>query len=119
MSKCRFIWSSLKVQLLTRLDKIKKCFWEPPVSNEMQDIFQQYSKAATTNKGAIMFAVCRGKVSEGIDFSDELCRAVFMVGLPYPPLRDKRIELKKTYIDRICFDPELKFLKISSKEWYR
>ena len=42
-----------------------------------------------------MFAVCRGKVSEGIDFSDELCRAVFMVGIPYPPVQDKRIELKK------------------------
>ena len=67
-----------------------------------------------------MFAVCRGKVSEGIDFSDELCRAVFMVGIPYPPVQDKRIELKKLHIDRICFDSSLnKFKKITSKEWYR
>ena len=32
-----------------------------------------------------MFAVHRGKVAEGIDFSDELCRAIFLVGVPYPP----------------------------------
>ena len=32
-----------------------------------------------------MFAVQRGKVAEGIDFSDELCRAVLLIGVPYPP----------------------------------
>jgi regulator of telomere elongation helicase 1 len=60
----------------------------------MQDVYFQFKKQATTRRGAIMFAVCRGKVAEGIDFSDELCRAVFMVGVPYPPIQDKRIELK-------------------------
>jgi Rad3-related DNA helicase len=42
-----------------------------------------------------MFAVSRGKVSEGIDFSDELCRAVFMIGIPYPPIKDIKIASKK------------------------
>lgn len=31
-----------------------------------------------------MFCVCRGKITEGIDFSDNLCRAVCLVGVPYP-----------------------------------
>ena len=39
-----------------------------------------------------MFAVCRGKVSEGIDFADELCRAVFLIGVPFPKVTDKKIE---------------------------
>jgi Rad3-related DNA helicase len=31
-----------------------------------------------------MLAVCRGKLSEGLDFSDDFARAVIIVGIPYP-----------------------------------
>ncbi|KAI7872197.1 hypothetical protein BDF14DRAFT_1873284 [Spinellus fusiger] len=34
--------------------------------------------------GAIFFAVFRGKVSEGIDFKDNHCRAVISLGIPFP-----------------------------------
>lgn len=37
-------------------------------------------------------AVCRGKISEGIDFTDELARAVFIVGVPFPPISDRKVE---------------------------
>ena len=50
---------------------------------------KSYSKAAKSSSGAILFAVCKGKVAEGIDFADELARAVIMVGIPYPPIIDK------------------------------
>ena len=33
--------------------------------------------------GAIFFAVCRGKVSEGLDFADAAGRAVVITGIPY------------------------------------
>ncbi|KAJ2381256.1 hypothetical protein GGI23_007626, partial [Coemansia sp. RSA 2559] len=39
-------------------------------------------------RGAIMFAVYRGKVSEGIDFSDHLCRTIVNIGIPYPAFKD-------------------------------
>lgn len=45
--------------------------------------------------------VCRGKVSEGLDFADINGRAVFIIGLPYPPLKDPKIILKKRYLD-VC-----------------
>lgn len=46
-------------------------------------------------------AVCRGKISEGIDFTDDLARAVFMVGVPYPPVGEKKIQVKKEYLDSV------------------
>lgn len=63
---------------------------------------EYYAKIQDINfKGAIFMGVCRGKVSEGLDFADVNGRAVVIVGLPYPPLKDPRVILKKQYLD-IC-----------------
>ena len=35
--------------------------------------------------------VCRGKVSEGINFKYDNARAVFLIGIPYPPLLDPKV----------------------------
>jgi len=50
-------------------------------------------KADAITKGAILCCVCRGKVSEGIDFADEMARAVVIVGIPFPALGDMRLFL--------------------------
>ena len=47
-------------------------------------------------------AVCRGRISEGLDFSDNAARAVIVVGIPYPQITDPKIVLKKDYLDRKC-----------------
>lgn len=52
-----------------------------------------------SHKGAIFMAVCRGKVSEGLDFADANGRAVLITGLPFPPLKDPRIILKQRYLE--------------------
>jgi Fanconi anemia group J protein len=48
-------------------------------------------------RGAVLLAVVRGKVSEGIDFADANARGVVVVGVPYPNVKDKRVELKRQY----------------------
>lgn len=53
------------------------------------------------SNGALFMGVCRGKVSEGLDFADMNGRAVMVVGLPYPPLKEPKVVLKKRYLD-IC-----------------
>ena len=37
--------------------------------------------------GALFLAVCRGKVSEGMDFADNNARAVICVGIPFPNVK--------------------------------
>lgn len=63
-------------------------------------------------KGATFMAVCRGKVSEGLDFADINGRAVIVIGLPYPPFKDPRVVLKQKYLD-ICRarDREVYYIK--------
>jgi Rad3-related DNA helicase len=61
-----------------------------------------FEVAKGSNGGALLFAVFRGKCSEGIDFTDSNCRAVLAVSIPYPGLNDLKIKLKKEYNDQQC-----------------
>lgn len=103
-----FFTSSVVMEMLMRvmyaskwMDKLTqlKNFFKEPKGNDalFQLVLNDYKKSAYTNKGAIMFAVCRSKVSEGIDLTDQLCRAVVFVGVPYPPIKDIKIMEKKKY----------------------
>lgn len=50
-------------------------------------LFKKYA----VKGGAILLGVLRGKISEGLDFSDDYTRAVFVVGIPYPPVFDPKV----------------------------
>ncbi|XP_057365993.1 Fanconi anemia group J protein-like [Daphnia carinata] len=64
--------------------------------------------------GAVMLAVCRGKVSEGLDFTDNNARAVVCVGIPFPNFKDTQVELKRQYNDKLSATTPL----LSGSEWY-
>lgn len=49
--------------------------------------------------GAMLLAVCQGRISEGIDFSDDEGRAVVVAGIPFPPAKDPRVLCKKQVLD--------------------
>lgn len=76
---------------------------EPKGKQAFNAAMDGYYKRVTDPKykGAIFMGVCRGKISEGLDFADANGRAVLIIGLPYPPLRDPKVILKRRYLD-IC-----------------
>jgi Rad3-related DNA helicase len=47
-----------------------------------------------------MLGVCRARMSEGIDFSDDAARMVIVVGIPYPNLTDPKIILRRNYLEQ-------------------
>jgi regulator of telomere elongation helicase 1 len=62
-------------------------------------ISEYYNKVQDpVSRGACFMAVTRGKVSEGLDFMDVNGRAVIVTGLPYPPLMDTYVKLKRSYL---------------------
>ncbi|XP_033112136.1 Fanconi anemia group J protein homolog [Anneissia japonica] len=64
--------------------------------------------------GAVFLAVCRGKVSEGMDFTDNNARAVLTVGIPFPHFKDKQVELKRQYNDKYSAEKGL----LTGSAWY-
>lgn len=75
----------------------KKIWIEPRDNTKTQSVIDGFNKDA--EKGATLLGVCRGKLSEGLDFSDDSARCVCIVGIPYPNLADYKIQFKREWFD--------------------
>ncbi|CAH2086921.1 unnamed protein product [Euphydryas editha] len=115
MTKCQEMWQAEGIW--SSINNIKPIFVEPQRKDTFNSVISDYySKISDPNtKGACFMAVCRGKVSEGLDFADMNGRAVIITGLPFPPFKDPRIVLKKKYLEELRVK-EKEFL--SGDEWY-
>jgi chromosome transmission fidelity protein 1 len=52
----------------------------------------------------VLLSVMGGRLSEGIDFRDNLCRSLIVVGLPYPNIRDPVLRCRMEYYDEMHRD---------------
>jgi Rad3-related DNA helicase len=59
--------------------------------------------------------IFRGKISEGLDFKDDIGRTVVCIGVPYPKLTDPKVILKKIYLDNCS---SLGVARLKGDEWY-
>ena len=83
--------------LWDQLEQRKIVVMEPRFSDEFESAMRHFYDVIETTKanggsggvdGALFMAVCRGKVSEGLDFADENARAVICLGIPFPNIKD-------------------------------
>lgn len=62
-------------------------------------LLRAFAAAVQRDGGALLLAVSGAKLSEGINFKDELCRLVAVVGLPYPNASDLTLITKMKFLD--------------------
>lgn len=82
--------------------------------DELLQVYYDAIKSKGEKDGALLIAVCRGKVSEGLDFSDDNARAVITIGIPFPNVKDLQVNLKRQYNDQ---HSELRGL-LPGRQWY-
>ncbi|CAK4031720.1 ATP-dependent RNA helicase chl1 [Lecanosticta acicola] len=86
--------------IMSQLDKANAVFFDSRAV-PAEDTFRAYSEAVRSDKrGALLLSVIGGKLSEGINFSDDLGRCVVVVGLPYPNLETPEWKAKTQYLDQ-------------------
>lgn len=119
-------WS--ETGLFDEINRVKRVFVEEQGESKqsLKDMMKEYEYHVQS--GAVMLAVFRGKVSEGIDFKDEKCRAVFVVGVPFPSIADFRVTVKRNFYDdvkaarefpHVAEDCDVPVLQLcSGQEWY-
>lgn len=73
-------------------------FREPKNSRDVDRTLKDYTACAS--KGALLLSVIGGKMSEGINFADDMARCVIIVGLPYPDITDPELQEKMAALDR-------------------
>nr|XP_055136699.1 ATP-dependent DNA helicase DDX11 isoform X4 [Symphalangus syndactylus] len=93
--------------LLDRLAARKKIFQEPKSAHQVEQVLLAYSRCIQGCSqergrvtGALLLSVVGGKMSEGINFSDNLGRCVVMVGMPFPNIRSPELQEKMAYLDQ-------------------
>ncbi len=76
----------------------RACFSQTTITEERDTRITDLMRFMKSNQDCVILGVARGKISEGVDMSDEgrtLLSAVIIVGLPYP----KRTELQRELVE--------------------
>ncbi|XP_062085847.1 regulator of telomere elongation helicase 1 homolog [Humulus lupulus] len=97
LDQCIGCWKKMShansTTLWERICRHKKPVVEPRQSFLFSESIEDYMAKLkdSSTSGAIFFDVCRGKVSEGLDFADHVGRAVIVTGMPFATMTDHKV----------------------------
>ncbi|KAJ8733182.1 hypothetical protein PYW08_001480 [Mythimna loreyi] len=93
-----------KNKVIEAITKKKTIFREPKSASDVDQVLNKFASAVKSKEGdktgALLLSVVGGKLSEGLNFSDELGRCVMVVGMPYPNVKSPELQEKMNYLNR-------------------
>lgn len=81
-------------------DNGKFLLCEPVEENQLSITMRTFKSHIDSNQGAVLFAVINGKLSEGINFANDYCRCVVVVGMPYPDSNDVALKQRREFFNK-------------------
>eukprot|EP01065_Artemidia_motanka_P029323 TRINITY_DN35463_c0_g1_i1.p1 TRINITY_DN35463_c0_g1~~TRINITY_DN35463_c0_g1_i1.p1 ORF type:complete len:949 (+),score=274.51 TRINITY_DN35463_c0_g1_i1:63-2849(+) len=93
MGRVRTLWEELA--------RMKEIFEEGRGGVDARTVHAAYTAAAERGRGALLLAVMRGRMSEGIDFADGQARAVLVVGIPFASVESLQVKLQNQHAQSI------------------
>ncbi|XP_062156859.1 regulator of telomere elongation helicase 1 homolog isoform X3 [Alnus glutinosa] len=124
LDQCIGCWKNMghanSTTIWERICKHKKPVLEPRQSSLFATSIEDYMAKLkdTSTSGAVFFAVCRGKVSEGLDFADHAGRAVIVTGMPFATRTDPKVRLKREYLDQEGRSQSKVCKVLTGEDWY-
>ncbi len=115
---CVNAWQEAGESVWAGMLRHKRIVQEPRLSSQCGAAIADFQEKIKdgSKKGVVFLAVCRGKVAEGLDFSDCNGRAVVIIGVPFPNAVDARVAAKKKFLDaERRKNPQM----LSGDEWYQ
>lgn len=120
MESCLDLWRRTNFEERTsffqKLDSKKAICVERKDRKAQEANLQRFIKHYKT--GAIFFGVCGGKLSEGIDFSDDMARCVLIIGIPYGNFKDHKIQAKMDYMTTVARKDPGNASRMNGSMWY-
>lgn len=86
----------------------KEVFIEPKESSEAGELLAKFMNLPKTRRSGVLFAVCGGKFSEGLDYRGDMLTGAMVIGLPLAPWNRVRQMIMDYYTQR--YGEEGKFL---------
>jgi DNA excision repair protein ERCC-2 len=96
--------------VLSDVGRHKLIFAETSDVAETSLAMHHYRVACDSGRGALLLAVSRGKVSEGIDFEQHYGRAVLCIGVPYQNTQGALLRARLEFLRDSCGIREADFL---------
>ena len=103
-----------------QLGEHKTIFVEPPTTSELQTVVAEFQTCASQRRGAILFGVARGKISEGVDFADKHARCVVVTGIPFANSSDLFVKIKRRFLTTVSRNrPMVNGKPFTGDDWYK